>query len=131
MNSNPLTLIDYGREALNLYVKTIGVEYNSKARDFKHTQPRIAFGVALTKHIGDSLTSDVLEKDRTTIIHYKRKHADNMHLWDGYDTLFETAQYIVDSYFSETAKLDRIAYIDRMIQQMVEEKKSIQSNTNV
>ena len=131
MNSNPLTLIDYGREALNLYVKTIGVEYNSKARHFKHTQPRIAFGVALTKHIGDSLTSDVLEKDRTTIIHYKRKHADNMHLWDGYDTLFETAQYIVDSYFSETAKLDRIAYIDRMIQQMVEEKKSIQSNTNV
>ena len=131
MNSNPLTLIDYGREALNLYVKTIGVEYNSKARDFKQTQPRIAFGVALTKHIGDSLTSDVLEKDRTTIIHYKRKHADNMQLWDGYDTLFETAQYIVDSYFSETAKLDRIAYIDRMIQQMVEEKKSIQSNTNV
>ena len=131
MNSNPLTLIDYGREALNLYVKTIGVEYNSKARDFKHTQPRIAFGVALTKHIGDSLTSDVLEKDRTTIIHYKRKHADNMELWDGYDTLFETAQYIVDSYFSETAKLDRIAYIDRMIRQMVEEKKSIQSNTNV
>ena len=131
MNSNPLTLIDYGREALNLYVKTIGVEYNSKARDFKQTQPRIAFGVALTKHIGDSLTSDVLEKDRTTIIHYKRKHADNMELWDGYDTLFETAQYIVDSYFSETAKLDRIAYIDRMIRQMVEEKKSIQSNTNV
>ena len=131
MNSNPLTLIDYGREALNLYVKTIGVEYNSKARHFKHTQPRIAFGVALTKHIGDSLTSDVLEKDRTTIIHYKRKHEDNMELWDGYDTLFETAQYIVDSYFSETAKLDRIAYIDRMIQQMVEEKKSIQSNTNV
>ena len=131
MNSNPLTLIDCGREALNLYVKTIGVEYNSKARSFKHTQPRIAFGVALTKHIGDSLTSDVLEKDRTTIIHYKRKHADNMYLWDGYDTLFETAQYIVDSYFSETAKLDRIAYIDRMIRQMVEEKKSIQSNTNV
>ena len=131
MNSNPLTLIDYGREALNLYVKTIGVEYNSKARDFKQTQPRIAFGVALTKHIGDSLTSDVLEKDRTTIIHYKRKHADNMELWDGYDTLFETAKYIVDSYFSETAKLDRIAYIDRMIRQMVEEKKSIQSNTNV
>ena len=131
MNSNPLTLIDYGREALNLYVKTIGVEYNSKARDFKQTQPRIAFGVALTKHIGDSLTSDVLEKDRTTIIHYKRKHEDNMELWDGYDTLFETAQYIVDSYFSETAKLDRIAYIDRMIRQMVEEKKSIQSNTNV
>lgn len=131
MNSNPLTLIDYGREALNLYVKTIGVEYKSKARHFKHTQPRIAFGVALTKHIGDSLTSDVLEKDRTTIIHYKRKHADNMELWDGYDTLFETAQYIVDSYFSETAKLDRIAYIDRMIRQMVEEKKSIQSNTNV
>lgn len=131
MNSNPLTLIDYGREALNLYVKTIGVEYNSKARHFKHTQPRIAFGVALTKHIGDSLTSDVLEKDRTTIIHYKRKHADNMELWDGYDTLFETAKYIIDSYFSETAKLDRIAYIDRMIRQMVEEKKSIQSNTNV
>ena len=54
-----------------------------------------------------------------------------MELWDGYDTLFETAKYIVDSYFSETAKLDRIAYIDRMIRQMVEEKKSIQSNTNV
>lgn len=131
MNSNPLTLIDCGREALNLYYKTIGIEYNSKARYFKHTQPRIALGVALTRHIGDSLTSDVLGKDRTTIIHYKRKHADNMELWDGYDTMFETAKYIVDSYFSETAKLDRIAYIDKVIREMVEEKKSIQSKLNV
>jgi len=51
--------------------------------------------------------------------------------WDGYDTFFETAQYIVDSYFSETAKLDRIAYIDKMIREMVKEKKSIQSKLNV
>ena len=131
MNSNPLTLIENGREALNLYFKTIGIEFDSKARHLKHTQPRIAFGVALTKHIGDSLTSDVLGKDRTTIIHYKRTHDDNMAVWDGYDTFFETAQYIVDSYFSETAKLDRIAYIDKMIREMIKEKKSIQSKLNV
>lgn len=128
---NPIKLIDQGREALHMYCDAIGVDYISDDRHFNQSQPRMAFGVALTRHIGDSLTSDVLEKDRTTIIHYKRKHESNLQWWDGYKTMFETAEYVVDSYFNEMAKLNRIDHIDSMISKLVNEKKLIQSQTNV
>lgn len=131
MQNNPLTLIEQGNEALRMYCGAIGLDYTSDDRHFIQTQPRMAFGVALTKHIGDSLTSQVLGKDRTTIIHYKRKHESNLDWWDGYETMFETAEYIVDTYFNEMAKVNRIDYIDNMIQKLVQEKSSIQSKLNV
>lgn len=114
-----------------MYCDAIGLDYTSEDRHFKQTQPRMAFGVALTKHIGDSLTADVLGKDRTTIIHYRRKHENNLDWWGGYETMFETAEYVVDTYFNEMAKVNRIDYIDNMIQKLVQEKSSIQSKLNV
>ena len=114
-----------------MYCEAIGIDYTSYDRHFKQTQPRMAFGVALTKHIGDSLTADVLGKDRTTIIHYRRKHENNLDWWDGYETMFETAEYIIDSYFNEMAKVNRIEYIDEMIKKLVKEKNSVQSQINV
>ena len=114
-----------------MYCEAIGLDYTSGDRHLIQTQPRMAFGVALTKHIGDSLTSDVLGKDRTTIIHYRRKHENNLDWWDGYETMFETAEYVVNSYFNEMAKVNRVEYIDKMIQKLVQEKQSVQSKFNV
>lgn len=127
---SPFKLIEQGHDALNLFYQTIGQDYNPSDRHFKHSQPRMAFGRALTRHIGDSLTSDVLDKDRTTIIHYKRTHDSNLKNWDGYATFYETAEYIVDSYFAEAAKLNRIEYIDKMIAKLIKEKQQVKSTIN-
>ena len=116
---------------MEMYYKAIGMEYEPENRLLLHTQPRCAFGVALSKHLGDALVGHVMDKDRTTIIHYRRKHDANILHWPGYDTFYETAEYIVDSYLNEMAKADRMAYIDSMIVKMVQEKVSIQSQINV
>lgn len=126
-----IALIEQGREALEMYYDTIGQEYNADDRQFKHSQPRMAFGMALTKHLGDSLSSEILKKDRTTVIHYKNNHEANMSGWDGYATFFETAEYVVDTYFDGMAKINRINYIDKLVSKLLQEKILIQSNINV
>lgn len=114
-----------------MYYKAVGMEYEPSSRLLLHTQPRCAFGVALSKYLGDALVGHVMDKDRTTIIHYRKKHDTNLIHWQGYDTFYETAEYICDSYLNEMAKADRMAYIDSMIIKMVQEKVSIQSTINV
>ena len=128
---NPIKLIDQGREALRMYYEAIGQEYNANDRHFKHSQPRMALGVALSRRIGDSLTGEVLSKDRTTIIHHKNTHDSNLSGWDGYATFFETAEHVVNTYFDESAKLNRIEYIDKMIRKFILEKHAIQSTLHV
>ena len=128
--TNPLTLIEQAVQARNVYYDSIGQSFESTSRDHRHAQPRIAFGAALSKHIGDSLTGDVLDKDRTTIIHYKKTHAANLVNWDGYAAFFETAEYILDSYFEGLGKIERIQYIDKMIKQLLTEKLLIQNSIN-
>ena len=125
--TNPLSLIEQGKVARNVYYDSIGQEFNPTDRKFKNSQPRIAVGVALAKQIGDSLTAEVLDKDRTTIIHYKKTHKANLENWDGYAMLYETAKYVVNSYMMGEAKLDRVKYIDDTITRLLKEKKSIQS----
>jgi hypothetical protein len=127
---NPITLIEQGCTARDVFYDTIGYEYDADDRQVKHAQPRSAFGNALTKVIGDTLTADVLGKDRTTVIHYKRTHESNMEGWDGYATFYETAEYIVNSYFNGSAKIDRIRYIDKMVNKLLMEKIQIQSQIN-
>tara|TARA_A100001391_G_C4850926_1_gene219697 strand:- start:44 stop:484 length:441 start_codon:yes stop_codon:yes gene_type:complete len=124
---NPLALIEQGKEARNIYYDSIGQEFSPTDRQFKNSQPRIAIGVALSRHIGDSLTADVLHKDRTTIIHYKKTHDANLKNWDGYALLSETAEYIVNSYFEGAAKLDRLQYIDKTVNELLKEKLQIQT----
>jgi len=126
----PITLIEQGKEALEMYYKTIGQKYDADSRHFKHSQPRMAFGLALSRHIGDTLTADVIQKDRTTVIHYKKSHDANMFGWDGYDTYYETAEYVVNTYFDGMAKINRIEYIDKIVNKLLKEKLSIQSKLN-
>lgn len=126
----PITLIEQGKEALKMYYETIGQKYDANSRQFKDSQPRMAFGLALSRHIGDTLTADVINKDRTTIIHYKKSHDTNMFGWDGYDTYYETAEYVVSTYFDGMAKVNRIKYIDKIINKLLREKQSIQSKLN-
>ena len=114
-----------------MYYEAVGQKYIPEDRAFKHSMPRCAIGVALSKYVGDSITAAALEKDRTTVIHYKRRHAQNMMYWDGYEELFEMAEHVVDSYLNEMAKLDRMAHLDKMINQFVKEKTQIQSTINV
>lgn len=114
-----------------MYYEAVGQEYTSENRHFKHTMPRCAIGVALARYVGDSIASIALDKDRTTVVHYKRRHENNMMYWDGYEELFEMAEHVVDSYLNEMAKVNRMAHLDRMINQFVKEKTKIQSNLNV
>ena len=124
---NPIALAEQGRDTLRVYYDTIGREYNADERHVKYSQPRQAFGVALTKLVGDTITADVLSKDRTTIVHYRNRHDSNLRCWDGYSIMYETAEYIVNSYFEGRAKLDRMEYINKMISQLLKEKVQIQS----
>ena len=97
----------------------------------KHTIPRCAIGVALARAVGDVVTGEVLGKDRTTVIHYRKKHEDNMRYWDTYPDYFETATHIITMYMGELAKAQRIEAIDRKIEQLVKQKSLINSIQHV
>ena len=125
-----LSLIEQGKEVIKVYYDSIGQEFTPKDRHIIHSQPRIALGVALARRLGKSLTGEVLNKDRTTIHHYEKKHDAHLENWDGYALLYETAEYIVDSYFAGASKVNRIEYIDKTIKKLLKEKQSIQSQIN-
>ena len=123
-----ISFYDQGREAFKMYYDTIGQKYVATSRVYEHSQPRMALGAALSEHLSDTLVAKVLDKDRTTIIHYRKTHNDNMKLWHGYSMYYETAKYICDTYFKKTAMANRIQYIDALINKLTKEKLSIQSN---
>ena len=50
-----------------------------------------------SERVGDVVTGQILGKDRTTVIHYRKKHESNMRYWTTYPEYFETASHIVDS----------------------------------
>lgn len=125
-----LALTEQGRELRNIYYDSIGQEYTPHDRQIKNAQPRFAFAVALARHLNDTVVGDVIEKDRTTIIHYRKNHNDNMKYWSGYSLLYDTAEYVVDSYFKGSAKLERLKYIDEMVATLLKEKQTIQSQLN-
>lgn len=128
--NNPVALIAQGKEALDMYYDTIGQKFNADSREIVHSQPRMAFGMALTKHLNENLAAEILGKDRTTVLHYRRNHRGNLEAWCGYDTYFETAQYVVDTYFDGMAKVNRIKYIDKIVNRLIKEKLNIQSQFN-
>lgn len=124
----PVSFLDQGKQAFKMYYDLIGQQYEDTSRLFEHSQPRMAFGAALSQHLSDTLVAKVLNKDRTTIIHYRKMHDTNLHGWEGYRKYFETAKYICDSYFNKMAQVNRVQYIDALIDKLTQEKISIQSN---
>ena len=123
-----VSFLDQGREAFKMYYDTIGQKHEPTSRLYEHSQPRMALGAALSEHLSDTLVAKILEKDRTTIIHYRNTHKDNIRLWNGYSMYYETAKYICDTYFKKTARKNRIEYIDKLIDKLTQEKLSIQNN---
>lgn len=114
-----------------MFYEVLGLPNEPEKRHAKFLLPRQAIGVALSHYVGDSIAAHALEKERTTMIHYRRKHPINMAWAEGYDTLFETANYIVQTYMNDAAKVDRVRYIDNAIKFLLTEKEKIQSNINV
>jgi hypothetical protein len=125
---SPVGFLEQGQQAFKMYYDTIGQEYEPTSRLYEHSQPRMALGAALTEHLSDTLVSKILNKDRTTIIHYRKMHDTNLHGWGGYDKYFDVAKYICDSYFNKMAQANRVEYIDALIDKLTQEKLSIQSN---
>lgn len=110
-----------------MYYDAIGQPEVQKSRLWRDTIPRTAIGVALARQVGDVVTGEVLGKDRTTVIHYRKRHATNMRYWETYPDYFETASHIVAAYMGEMAKVARMAAIDDKIKQLVKQKSLIQS----
>ena len=124
-------LISQAQHCVEVFFEVIGQPYEPHKRQRLHLVPRAAIGVALSRLVGDDIAGLALEKDRTTIIHYRHKHKTHMLYHEGYSTMFETAQNVVDSYMNEAAKADRILYIDNAIKLLMKEKEKIQSKLNV
>ena len=114
-------------DCVNIYYSAIGQKHIRKSRLWRDTIPRTAIGVALARRVGDVVTGQILGKDRTTVIHYRKKHESNMRYWATYPEYFETASHIVESYLGEMAKAARLEAIDRKINQLVKQKTLIQS----
>ena len=123
-----VSFLDQGREAFKMYYDTIGQKHEPTSRLYEHSQPRMALGAALSEHLSDTLVAKILEKDRTTVIHYRKTHNDNLKLWHGYSMYYETAKHICDTYFKKMAQKNRIEYIDNLIGKLTQETLSIQSN---
>ena len=124
-------LINQAEHCVEIFFEVIGQPFEPHKRHRNHLMPRAAIGVALSRLVGDEIAAHALEKDRTTLIHYRHKHKTHMMYHEGYSTLFETALNVVDSYMNETAKVDRIRYIDNAIKILIKEKEEIQSKLNV
>ena len=125
------SLIQQARNCVDMFYQSLGQPYVKNERHLKHTIPRCAIGVALARAVGDVITGEVLGKDRTTVIHYRKKHEDNMRYWDTYPDYFETATHIITMYMGELAKAQRIEAIDRKIEQLVKQKSLINSIQHV
>ena len=109
---NPNGLVADGIKARNIYYDSIGLSYQPVGRGTMYSQPRQAFGVALSKRIGYALTAKVLEKDRTTLNHYGKCHEVNLESWDGYAQVYDNAKYVVDTLFDGSTKTYSIYLIN-------------------
>jgi hypothetical protein len=125
---NPDGLVADGIKARKIYYDSIGLSYKPVGRGIMYSQPRQAFGVALSQRIGYALTAKVLEKDRTTLNHYGKCHEMNLESWDGYAEVYDNAKYVVDTLFDGTAKTDRIDFINAQVSELLREKFLIQNS---
>jgi len=128
---NTNNLIEQSEDCVRMFYESIGQQPEYQSRDFEHAMPRIAIGVAIAKRVGKTIAAKVMRKHRTTIHHHVMEHPVNMSSWDGYALFFETAEYTVNSYMENISHVNRMKYLDTMIQQFTKEKTKIQSTINV
>ncbi len=124
-------LIEQSEDCVRMFYESIGQQPEYKSRDFEYAMPRIAIGVAIAKRVGKTIAAKVMRKHRTTIHHHVMEHDTNIKGWDGYALFYETADYTVNSYMDNISHVNRMRYLDTMIQQFTKEKNKIQSNIHV
>lgn len=121
------TIIKQANKCRDLFYDSIGQEFNKNARTWKHIVPRHALAVAIARNAGDHVAGESLGKDRTTILHARKRHAQNMKYWTAYPLYFKKAQDIVRICLEETEREARLEVVEKMIQNLEAEKKYIKS----
>tara|TARA_R100000406_G_C3092590_1_gene119841 strand:- start:121 stop:528 length:408 start_codon:yes stop_codon:yes gene_type:complete len=122
-----LSITEQAKKCRDIFFDSIGQEVNTTSRKWKHIVPRQALAVALSRSSGDIVAAEALGKDRTTILHARKKHSNSMKYWESYPFYFKKAQEIVRTCLEDTERQSRIQVIDRMIQNLEAEKKYIKS----
>lgn len=87
-------MIEQAKEAVAEVYTALGMA-PTKSREQRHVKVRSAIGVCLSSYMSDADAGKVIEKDRTTIIHYRDKHPTNIKTWAGYDEIYKLAKGII------------------------------------
>jgi len=101
--------MDIFRQTYQAYIEAIGAEPNN-SRTRQQVEIRAAFANATSAFFHHSVCSNLFNKDRTTIYHYKQSHEMYFVSSPEYRTYFETASRIVleklDSFKKEDLNLE-------------------------
>ena len=86
------TSVDVLKEVQENYYHEINLA-RSEGQTTPQSKARAAFAVALMSiGIIQETVAKVVDRDRSTMSHYTRKHGDNLRYWKGYRAIYESAE---------------------------------------
>lgn len=134
------TAYECAKEVKKAYYRDLGEE-PLMSRHAPVVQSRMALSNALDSRIPYYVIGELLGVDRTTALHYRRTHENNLEHWEGYRDKYITACSITAVMFEKLEKsksLDRMHDINmklnelhKCIQALEKEKESIKIKFNV
>lgn len=98
-----------------------------RSNEMEHVRSKAAFFSALSivGGLSDRFIAKVVNYDRTTVLHHRRKHEDNMKYLAGYDLAFNTASAIVCRVLLTPYVKNEVSRIDAQIRQLKQVKQSL------
>ena len=84
-------LIKKASEVVDLTYKILEIEKTDR-RNNDQVQTRAAIGAALSEYMKPTHIAKAMDRDRTTVMHYKKQHDGNLKTWRGYADRYDVAK---------------------------------------
>lgn len=84
-------LIKKASEVVDLTYKILEIEKTDR-RNNDQVQTRAAIGAALSEYMKPTHIAKAMDRDRTTVMHYKKQHDGNLKTWRGYAERYDVAK---------------------------------------
>lgn len=98
-----------------------------RSNEMEHVRSKAALFSALSivGGLSDVRIASSFNYERTTVLHHRRKHEDNMKYMNGYDVAFNTASSIVQRVLLTPHVKSEVSKIDAQIRQLEQLKQSL------
>tara|TARA_S200002703_G_scaffold149076_1_gene146309 strand:+ start:1468 stop:1866 length:399 start_codon:yes stop_codon:yes gene_type:complete len=108
-------MIERAREAANDVYAALNMAPQPRSRKAENVKVRAAIVCSLMRYMSDEKAGEVVEKDRTTCLHHRAKHLNNLKGWAGYAEIYKLANGIISLSMGDTIKQGRIESIKTRI----------------